>query len=325
MNSVGFKGPFKDIIPLYIKYKQSQGYKYEAGIQQLKSLDEYFRVNGCTSVTITEELAIKYCSRKNEKESSNTIYKRQHLIREFALFLQENGYNDIFVYNYEYIKETSTFVPYIFTDEEIKKIFNFINSNDIKDELRMNDDNFNQNFRMIIKILYCCGARKNEILHLKLEDIDFNQKAIFIKESKNYCSRTVPLSETLFQDLKKHIDSINLTCNDYIFKKSNGRIYDKHFSEKFKLILKKLNIATETGNSPRLHDLRFTYAVKALEKMQDEGMDIYYTLPILSVYMGHKNVKSTEYYLKYTKTVRNKIADKMANFNSEVFLNGDDI
>ena len=44
MNNAVFKGPFKDIIPLYIKYMQSQGYKYEAGIQQLKALDEYFGV-----------------------------------------------------------------------------------------------------------------------------------------------------------------------------------------------------------------------------------------------------------------------------------------
>ena len=60
--------------------------------------------------------------------------------------------------------------------------------------------------------------------------------------------------------------------------------------------------------------------------MQDENQDIYCTLPILSIYMGHKNVTSTEYYLKYTKNVRNKINSKMLDFNKEVFLeeNGDE-
>ena len=59
--------------------------------------------------------------------------------------------------------------------------------------------------------------------------------------------------------------------------------------------------------------------VKALEKMQEEGQDIYCTLPILSVYMGHKDVKSTEYYLKYTKVVRNKINIQMEKFNYDIF------
>ena len=50
--------------------------------------------------------------------------------------------------------------------------------------------------------------------------------------------------------------------------------------------------------------------------MQQEGQDIYCTLPILSVYMGHKNIKSTE----YTENTRNIIRSKMQDFNSDIFL-----
>ena len=319
MNNAVFKGPFKDIIPLYIKYMQSQGYKYEAGIQQLKALDEYFRTNRFTNIEITEEIAINFCKRRNEKESANTIYKRQHIIKSFALFLQSQGYNNIYVYNYEYIKEKSMFQPYIFTDEEINKIFNYIDNTDLQEVLNIRDLNFNQNTRMLLKLIYCCGLRKSEALYLKLNDVDINKGTILIRESKNYCSRIIPISNSLVLELKNHIKSNIFTNNDYLFTKSNGKIYDKHFSEKFKLILKQLNIATETGNNPRLHDLRFTFAVKALEKMQEEGQDVYCTLPILSVYMGHKNVKSTEYYLKYTKVVRNKINIQMEKFNYDIF------
>lgn len=319
MNNAVFNGPFKDIIPLYIKYMQSQGYKYEAGTQQLKSMDEYFRINGYTKVELTEEMVINYCKRRNVKESTNTIYKRQHIIKNFALFLQEQGYNNIYVYNYDYINQYSNFSQYIFTDEEIKKIFNYIDNNDIRKEFNIRDLNFNQNLRMILKLSYCCGLRKNEVLHLKLEDIDIDNGTILIRESKNYCTRIIPVSESILEELKNYIKTIDLSYNDYIFKKSNNTIYNKHFSDSFKLILKKLNIATETGNSPRLHDLRFTFAVKALEKMQNEGQDIYCTLPILSTYMGHKNVKSTEYYLKYTKQVRDTINNKMLIFNSEIY------
>ncbi len=320
MNSYEFKGPFKDIIPLYIKYKQSQGYECKSTIQQLHHLDKYFVDNGYMNQIITEEIAINYCKRKNEKESNNTIYKRQHIIRDLALFLKEYGYKDVYVYNYDYVKRESSFTQYIFSDNEIIRLFEYLDEKDIRADLKIQDLNFNQNCRMIIRLLYCCGLRKSEALYLKVENVDFSLGTILIKESKHYCTRRIPASQTVIKSLKSHIKMMKLDQNDYLFKKSNGKLYDKHFSDKFKLILKKINIASEFGNSPRLHDLRFTFAVKALEKMQNDGQDIYCTLPILSIYMGHKKVTSTEYYLKYTQTVRNQINDKMAQFNDEIFF-----
>ena len=51
----------------------------------------------------------------------------------------------------------------------------------------------------------------------------------------------------------------------------------------------------------RIHDLRHTYAVHALEFSISKGMDPYCSLPALSTYMGHKGIESTEYYLRLTK------------------------
>lgn len=50
--------------------------------------------------------------------------------------------------------------------------------------------------------------------------------------------------------------------------------------------------------SKRLDFLRHTQAVHALEKMHSEGMDLYYSLPILCSYLGHKDIRSTEKYLR---------------------------
>lgn len=320
MNNIVFTGPFKDIIPLYVKYKQSQGYKYEAGSKLLQAMDNYFNDSGCKQIEMPEKIVLNFCKRKNNKESNNTVYKRQHIAKDFALFLKEQGYQNIYVYAYEYISSKSNFQPYIFTDEEIKKILKYIDSHDFKDSLKIRDKNFVDNFKTIIKLTYCCGLRSSEVRNIKLQDIDFNEGTILIKESKNNCTRLIPVSNTILDMLKEHKKNFGLSIDDYIFKSSNGKKYDKHLSEKFKGVLKKLNIATETGNSPRFHELRFTFAVKSLEKMQDENQDIYCTLPILSIYMGHKNVTCTEYYLKYTKNVRDKINSKMLDFNKEIFL-----
>lgn len=56
-----------------------------------------------------------------------------------------------------------------------------------------------------------------------------------------------------------------------------------------------------TGKYPRIHDLRHTFSVHALEQMINNGHDPYCSLPILSTYLGHKSVESTEKYLRLTK------------------------
>ena len=51
------------------------------------------------------------------------------------------------------------------------------------------------------------------------------------------------------------------------------------------------------GRLPRIHDLRHTFCCHAFEAMKERGFDLYYSLPILSVYIGHQGIRDTERYL----------------------------
>jgi len=55
------------------------------------------------------------------------------------------------------------------------------------------------------------------------------------------------------------------------------------------------------AKSKRLDLLRHTFAVHSLMKMTKSGYDLYYTLPILSTYMGHKSIGATEQYVRLTE------------------------
>jgi integrase/recombinase XerD len=59
-------------------------------------------------------------------------------------------------------------------------------------------------------------------------------------------------------------------------------------------------IHQEHGYSPTpgIHDLRHTFAVHVLETWVREGKDLRQKLPVLSGYMGHAILKSTELYLR---------------------------
>lgn len=52
------------------------------------------------------------------------------------------------------------------------------------------------------------------------------------------------------------------------------------------------------SRTPGMHDLRHTFAVHVLEAWVREGNDSRQKLPVLSGYMGHALLKSTELYLR---------------------------
>ena len=54
------------------------------------------------------------------------------------------------------------------------------------------------------------------------------------------------------------------------------------------------------NKGPRVHDLRHTFAVNSLVKMVEAGLDLYVSLPILSTYLGHQSIESTNRYVRLT-------------------------
>ena len=70
-----------------------------------------------------------------------------------------------------------------------------------------------------------------------------------------------------------------------------------------------------------MDDFRHTYAVHALEKMIHDGHDVYClgALPILSTYLGHRGIESTEKYLRLTEEAYRSVIKTIAPLYTDVF------
>ena len=73
------------------------------------------------------------------------------------------------------------------------------------------------------------------------------------------------------------------------------------------------------GKGPRLHDIRHTFAVHTLNKWASEGKDLYVVLPALMRYLGHKNLKSTEKYLRLVPEAYKQVTEPFEAHFGEVF------
>ncbi len=63
-----------------------------------------------------------------------------------------------------------------------------------------------------------------------------------------------------------------------------------------------------------MHDLRHSFAVNALKRWYEEGVDTGTRLPVLSTYMGHVRISSTHYYISFIEGIK---AEASARFHNE--------
>lgn len=109
---------------------------------------------------------------------------------------------------------------------------------------------------LIVLITLTIGARKREILNLTYKDIDFENRAIYLLNTKNGDDRTVPIPDILYDELKsiRQETKIRKIKNDYIFKNTIGGQNDRLISKVFPSIIKKWKYENIT-----FHGLRHTY------------------------------------------------------------------
>lgn len=310
-----FSGIFKDVIPKYIEYKKALGYAYAYDYsKRLRQMSNFFEQNYHNSkVILTKEMVLDFI-KKRDNEASSTICSRCALIRGFASFLVKQGYHNIYILPNQYIPKKSTnFVPYIFSKEQINLLCNII------DNYKFGSKYLNKRkiYSALIRLLYSCGLRISEALSLKVSEIDFTNSIIHILKSKNNCSRIVCMSNSLSTYIKNYISNNKLNATDLLFPNPEGQIYSQSsVYKKFKDFFEIANIYTSNNKLPRVHDFRHTYAVHALQKMIDNGMDVYCALPFLSSFLGHVNIQSTEHYLRL---VESNFKDVLYNDSNNIF------
>lgn len=69
-----------------------------------------------------------------------------------------------------------------------------------------------QNY-LIVSLLYGAGLRLNEALSLRIKDIDFDRKTIFVHAGKGNKDRNVMLPETVASQLQHHIEDVRRIHN----------------------------------------------------------------------------------------------------------------
>ena len=139
--------------------------------------------------------------------------------------------------------------------------------------------------RVVLTLIYSAGLRGQEVINLKISDVDFERKTIHIRQSKYKKDRIVPLASSMAIGLKKYLKAENPHIWLFNGKEADGRYSVKGLSWVMRENLKKTSITKEVN----LHSLRHSYATHLLE----QGINIV----TLKELLGHAQITTTMIYL----------------------------
>jgi len=266
---------FNRLLENYLKYAKDNHRSYKRDVTISKVLLKFFSKMPLNNVTSWHVEKFK-SQRKEEGKSLSTINRELTVLkRVFNLGIEWKLTSHNPVKGVKFFK-----IPLgklrVLSEEEFQRLFN----------------SATPHLRPILLIAVSTGMRRGEVLNLKWEDIDFKTGVIFVRDSKSYESRAIPMSENLkeaLKELRKNSD------NEYLFCNLDGTPIES-VNRSFHTARKRSGIAYCT-----FHCLRHTFATRAVMK----GVD----LATVQELLGHKTIAMTKRYSHPTPEHKKKAVE----------------
>jgi len=173
--------------------------------------------------------------------------------------------------------------------------------------------------RVGIIILYTTGLRRGELVRLTLGDYEQADRVFHVRRTKFDKSRLVPLSPDTTMELDRYLAARRQAGaprdgDAPLLVHNHGARFRGYTGTAFGSLLRKVirsaGIRTSRGRAPRVHDLRFTFAVQALLRWYRAGVDVQARLPALATYLGHASIVSTQYYLTFLQATAEAASER---------------
>lgn len=288
-----------DDVERYVSLRRAFGYKFHYGAQQLRKYAAFATTRGDTHVTTATAIAWAEagCSPKNR-------HVRMRHVVGMARFLHAEDPTHQVPASDAFFTRFHRPAPYIYSAEEIARMMAATSRLRHRHPLRK------RAFATLIGLIASTGLRISEALDLRLGDIR-PDGVLHIRQTKFRKSRLVPLHPTTWAALGRYLEArrgVTVECDNVFLSVQDRRISASIANWTFLRILKLADIAPGREKRPRIHDLRHTFATRALEKCPGDRRAISRHFVALATYLGHKDARSTYWYLEATPELMTDMA-----------------
>ncbi|WP_404468658.1 tyrosine-type recombinase/integrase [Sutcliffiella horikoshii] len=150
-------------------------------------------------------------------------------------------------------------------------------------------------FRPIIETLYATGVRVSELLHIKLKEIKWDTRQIWIHKGKGNKERFVLFTHDCAERLKGYLDKREV-YSEYLFCNRRGMpLHREYIQKNFR------SFSQTLGFKITPHTLRHTFAAHLAEKNMPQSY--------IQELLGHVDINSTRIYTRLMEHARKKQYD----------------
>lgn len=278
-----------------VDLRHAGGYRFKVPERVLRQFAAYCRREGYPDGSITKEALDGFLYGCHLRVS--TVRRNELVLRQLAEHAEAAGWD-------AYIPVAATRVrvrhqvPYVLTDDEVRRLFTVIDSQPMS-----SFTNKSLVDPVLFRVLYGAGLRVSEVLNLTLSDVDTRAGTLKIRDSKNGESRTIPITNRLTATLEGYIVAAHPVrergAHVFYTKTAGSPINQASIYLRFRGYLADAGIPHFAGG-PHPHSLRHGFAVTNLRRWATSGADVAVMLPYLACYMGHADLRGTQYYLRLT-------------------------
>ena len=222
--------------------------------------------------------------KQNQPQTQNNYLKT---VKSFFAFLKNQGYlsydpsKDV-----SYAKTSRRLPKTILTPKEIRKL---LKTPDINTPLGYRD-------RAILEVLYSTGIRRQELLNLKLEDIDYEKGFLRVNRGKGDKDRVVPLGKLACKYLENYIKLVRIDLqrirnSQYLFLSLAGTPMEETSLRKR---LHKYTQKARINKTITPHVFRHTCATHLIQQKAN--------IRCVQEILGHKSLDTTQKYTQITIT-----------------------
>ena len=301
----------RDAVNEYIAYKRGLGMRFNTDARTLLA---FCRTMG-TATSLQKIPKSKIESFLAGKGSPTLTRNRKHsTLVAFNRFVVGRGYSTPLPLPPIPPTKTRTFVPYVLSREELRRLLQAIPRRHASPLLQPST------LRAVLLLLYGAGLRISEATSLNVTDVDLDAAVITVRETKFYKTRLVPLGFQLNQFMKAYACWRAKEGHDqsgtapFFVLRSGARAHHEIVRRAFRRLREFARIHHSDGQQPRLHDLRHSAAVHRLVAWYRQGADVQALLPKLAVYLGHVRLSSTQVYLTMTPELLREVGMRFQSY-----------
>ena len=215
----------------------------------------------------------------SKKMKSTSIRRKISSLKGFYKYLCRNGKTIDNPFSYVTLPKKEKKLPQYLNYNEMIEIFDVIDTTTL---LGLRN-------RLIMEMLYATGIRVSELVNIKINDIDINNRSIMVT-GKGDKSRIVFFNDTCKKILKKYLsESSEIRKTDYLIINGHG---NNITTRGIRLILNKIINETSIIKHVHPHILRHTFATHLL----NNGCDLLTVQELL----GHSSISTTGIYTHVT-------------------------